>query len=126
MTNKAPIQLTVKEAIEQGYTRYCQESSEGCWKLKDVKNLPTNKDPFYLVNKDPTYLTMRPEELYEDLVENFAISRDADDDDGRIGDAIVEAVDWNEIAAKITDNLKKCPIYYPTKIKLVHDTKTNT
>jgi hypothetical protein len=120
MNGQTPKELTVKEAIEQGYTRFCREYDERCFHLTDIGDMPDFASHVWtLVDKEPTYLTVSPEEIYDDLVENFAINRDADDDDGRIGDAIVEAVNWDEIAAKITENLKKCPIYYPTKIKLI-------
>lgn len=115
-----PTQLTVKEAIEQGYTRFCRDHDERCFKINDIEDMPDFLlHEWVLVDKNATYLTISPEDIYDDLVENFAINRDADDDDGRFGDAIVEAVDWEEVAAKINESLKRLPVYYPTKIKLI-------
>lgn len=35
-----PTQLTVKEAIEQGYTRFCRDHDEQCFKIKDIEDMP--------------------------------------------------------------------------------------
>lgn len=113
-------QLTVKEAIEQGYTRYSADNTEYIYYLSDVLEQPDfDQFEWILIDKEPTFLTVSPEEIYNDLAENFAINRDVDDDNCDISDAIIEAVDWDTVAAQITEKLKEHPIYYPTKIKLI-------
>lgn len=116
--NNQPQQLTVKEAREQGYTHYCQLHNEGRWRLSEVKNLPSDKDTFFLVDKDPTFLTVSPSDIYDDLAENLANNSEVEDDDDSLGDLIRTAVDWESIAKDINLKLTSKRYYFATKIKL--------
>lgn len=111
--------LTVKEAIEQGY-KYCSnETGEYSFHLNKVSAEQVNDHSLVLAEKEPFILTVTPEDIYEDLAENFAINNEVNDDDDKIGDLIREVIYWPAIADKLNEALKKHAFYRPTKIKLI-------
>lgn len=124
MESKQPVSLTVNEAIEQGYKYYVSQDFESHWPLEQAKD---QEDftffEWYLLDKEPTTLIVSPDDIYEDLAENFAINQEVADDDDSFRDLIIEAVDWESVAAKINEALSKRPVYFPTKIKLILDGK---
>jgi hypothetical protein len=123
-------QLTVKEAIEQGYTNWGHDSKDGGFqRLGEVKDF-TNSDFKDAVNygygdpvlaqKEPYYMSIDAEQLQE-LVADQIMSRDdfKDDDLNTIPDALKEIDGWEEFAAKINDKMKELPYWYLTEIKLL-------
>lgn len=125
MESKQPISLTVNEAIEQGYKYYTGQDYESHWRLKEGPQPHSDFDKFvwYLIDKEPTILTVSPSDIYEELADNFAMNNEVGDENDNFGDLIRTAINWQEIAEKINAALKSRPIYFPTKIKLVSNGK---
>lgn len=112
-------QLIVKEAIQQGYTWFSRPNDERHFKLTDIPDMPDFEQYiWFLDSKHPKYLTVDPDDIYTDLVENFAINNEVEDD-GELGELIVEAFDWQVVADAINEKLKTKGYYFPTKIKLI-------
>lgn len=112
-------QLTVKEAIEQGY-KYCSnETGEYSFHLSKVSPEQVADHSLVLAEKEPFFLTVTPEDIYEDLAENFAINNEVNDDDDKIGFLIRTVVDWKAVAKVLNIALTSHPFYKPTEIKLI-------
>jgi hypothetical protein len=127
MNGQTPKELTVKEAIEQGYTHWGYDNGEyqSVQRLEDVtvEDFEPNEwrggDPV-LADKEPTYVQVETADLYTDLISNLRDSENCfGDDTDEIDDLVKGAVDWEGIAVKINDALKTRPYYPMTEIKLV-------
>ena len=114
-----PEQLTVKEALEQGYTGFSRSNDERHFKLTDIPDMDDfSGHEWFLDSKEPMYLSVDPDDIYNDLVECFAVNNEVEDD-GELGELIVEAYDWQLVADAINEKLKTKGYYFPTKIKLI-------
>lgn len=121
-----PQQLTVKEAIEQGYTHFGFSTG-------DFQHLSTIEDAeagdflpneyrgghAVLAEKQPYYLNIDGDAIRDTLTDQICDSDTYMDDAGTIEDALKEMEGWNEFAAKINDTLKKHPYWILTDIKLI-------
>jgi hypothetical protein len=117
---QTPKELTVKEAIEQGYIYCSDETGEyNCRLDKLIPDEGMGLTSLFLAEKEPFFLTVEPSEIYEDLAENFAINAEVNDDDDNIGFLIRTVVDWQAVANVLNIALKAHPFYRPTKIKLI-------
>lgn len=119
-TEQQPQQLTVKEALEQGYTRYIGDGEEVAGYLSDIEMEETDlSGTWWLVEKESTTIEISANEIYEDLADNFSDNHELYDDDNSFRDLIISAVDWEAIAAQINEKLKTRPVFFPTSIKLI-------
>lgn len=117
--------LTVKEAIEQGYTLYGYDSADGGFQsLHSIDGLSAEDfeefTDMVLAEKEPHYVGVNAIALYQDIIEDLMCSEDClGDDTVEIDDLVKTAVDWDDIAAKINAALKTRPYYRLTEIKLI-------
>lgn len=114
-----PSQLTVKEAIEQGYTHYGYDNGDfqSLSRLDDItpEDFEYNEwrggDPV-LAEIEPTYVQVETADLYTDLISDLRDSENCfGDDTDEIDNIVKNAVDWDDIAAKINVALKTRPYY---------------
>lgn len=122
-----PTQLTVKEAIEQGYTLYGYDGYgyQSLFEISDldadeIESAEDNGRTIIAADKEPRYVSVTVKDLYDDLIDNLMDREEAKGKDTREIEHLVKtAVDWDDIAAKINAALKTRPYYPLTDIKLV-------
>lgn len=121
-----PTQLTVKEAIEQGYTHYGFDNGDfqHLSQLEDAT--PEDFQPSewrggdaVLANKEPYYMSISGDSIRDVVTDQICDSDEYKDDSGTVEDALKEMDVWQDFAAKINDKLKEHPYWYLTEIKLV-------
>jgi hypothetical protein len=119
--------LTVKEALEQGYTLYGYEEYE-YQSLSEISDLDADEfesaeahgRTIIAAEKEPSFVSVKVEDLYDDLIDNLMDREEAHGDDTREIEHLVKtAVNWPEIADKINAALKTRPYYTLTQIKLL-------
>lgn len=119
----APESLTVKEALEQGYTHYAEGLYEDDMRIYPLSKAsdaePEEGVMRLLCEKEPTLLTVTPDDIIGPLCETFAIDNEVADEDGDYDDILRKSVNWAQIAELINQGLAKRPVYYPTDIKLI-------
>lgn len=115
-------QLTVKDAIEQGYEHFVY-NSDGYQSLKELtsNDIDWSRDDIYVVGKEP----LHPKGLTANELADFIGDRlEADyyeitgSDSNSVYDAIIE-VDFSDIEMRINKALEKVNYYEATKIKLI-------
>ena len=107
-------QLTVNEALLQGYTHCVIDGAEKATKI-------TNANPEYdyvLCEKNPVpfqiSVTLIPE-LFDEYLNN---QDEVYDESGKLNE-LAGACDYSDITDQINEAFKNKVFYYPTKIKLV-------
>lgn len=122
-------QLTVKEALKQGYTKYCF-NSDGFQGLKDIDGEidPSDfeREDIRIVNKEPySPHGMSSKDIAELIAEHIECNHvdDSGDDTEQVYDAIKE-IDFTDAENKISEALSKLHYYRATDIKLVADTQS--
>lgn len=121
-----PKQLTLQQAIEQGYTHflYADEQYQVLQELESVKDYDYEKD-IELVNKEPELLDSYIDE--EDLREWIAeqVSCQHSDETGDDTDQVFDALEklplelFTPIIEAITEKMKSISYYKSSGIKLV-------
>ena len=116
-------QLSVKEALEQGYTKYCF-NSDGFQGLKDIAG---EIDPAHFERDDIRIVEIKSynpcgissKDIAELLAEHLECNHadDSGDDTEQVYDAIKE-LDFTEAENKITEALSNLHYYRATKIRL--------
>lgn len=108
--------LTINEAIEQGYKFCTPEYDEVC--LIDVKDCPFNR-PYVLVGKETKPFRI-PENLIEDLLDNWLCDQDiVEDENGKLND-LARKIDFTDVTDKLNAAFATNGNYYmPTSIKLI-------
>jgi superfamily I DNA and RNA helicase len=116
-------QLTVKEALEQGYTKYIYADG-GFQIVSDIEHIDNedfDRGDILIIEKDPYH----PEGISsKDIAEMFADhleqqhSFESGDDTAQVYEAIKE-LDFTEAENKITEALSKLDYYRATDIRLV-------
>lgn len=116
-------ELTVKEAINQGYTKYGFGSRE--WQTTedlhdDIFNEVKEEDwpDLFLFSKESDFPSITATQIADRLSDSIA-EDDCDESgrpDGEVYDTVA-AIDYTEIAAKINDALKKHEYWMLTNIK---------
>lgn len=110
-------QLTVKEAIEQGY-KYCwPQNDEICFLMK-IEECPFDGKKYELLSKEPTPYGISDTTIKEILSDHLADQDEVADENGELCD-IVEAIDYTEITKTVNEALSKKKYYYPSGILLV-------
>ena len=121
--NKAVEQLTVKEALEQGYVHYVY-NTDGYQSLKfisDVDDINFDRDDVFVVGKEPqTPAGINSKDLAEMIAEHLQeqFESETSDDTNSVYDAIKE-LDFTDMENKIAEALSGVYYYSATKIKLV-------
>lgn len=110
-------QLTVKEALAQGYTYCCLYQDEGYYPIKDVEFL--RNDTFVLASKEPKPYTISDTLIHELVDDFFNNQEDVYDEDGNMIALIAEKVDFTAITEQINEAISSVKYYYPTEIQLI-------
>jgi len=114
-------QLTVKEALEQGYEKFCY-ANEGFQALHDIKE--ANEQDFArgveIISKEPFYAGIDADSLKELIAEDIECNwvDQTGDDTEQVFNAVKE-LDFTDMAKMINDKLNAIPYYRSTGIKLV-------
>lgn len=121
MPNPTSDSLTVKEAIEQGYTRYGygKEDSIRLFKLEETHGISFDEGDIFLAEKEPSFLSASADFIKDSVITDLFSNSDYDDADDAIGDDLENMEGWQELSDKINAVLKQHPYWYITKIKLV-------
>lgn len=117
-----PTELTVKEAIEQGYTHFGYDTGDfqHLSRLEDV-----SKEDFdghfdiVLADKEAYYITTTADRIMSAVSDDICCQDDYKDDTGTVEDALKEMDGWGDFADKINAKLKEHPYWHLTKIKLL-------
>ncbi len=109
-------QLTVKEALDQGY-KYCMNGDAEC-AYGIEENLDFTTKDWYLLSKEPSPYQIADNEIMDLLCDNIGCQEEVGDDDGELAD-IVATVDFSEITAAVNNALKKNTYYRSTDIELI-------
>ncbi|WDO13080.1 hypothetical protein MH928_17375 [Flavobacterium sp. WW92] len=115
-------ELTVKEALEQGYTKYVYDS-DGFQRLSDILDdeIDFSRNDISLVEKvgyNPAGMDSKEiAELLADHIESNHVS-ESGDDTNTVYDAIKE-LDFSEAEMKITETLSSLFYYRSSGIKLI-------
>jgi hypothetical protein len=115
-------ELTVKEALEQGYEYYVYDS-DGWQSLKDISDMDMNwdRDDIKLVNKEPNHpfgldAKYIGETLAEIISVNYSDETGCDTDD--VYDAVKD-LDFSAVEKMINEALSKINHYRSSGIKLI-------
>lgn len=117
--------LTVKEAIEQGYTHWGMQIDDfqHLYKLEKISQADFDdanpKYPIVLAEKEPHYMGMSAESLMEVVIDQIMSSEEFGDDTDTVPDALSEMKGWDEFADRINEVLKGHPYWYLTQIRLI-------
>lgn len=119
-------QLTVKEAIEQGYTHYGYDNGgfQHLSTLEDISPADLEESEWrgghpVLAQKEPFFMSISADDVRDNVTDHICDQEEYMDDSGTIEDALKEMDIWEGFAAKINDTLKKHPYWYLTEIKLI-------
>lgn len=116
-------QLTVKQAIEQGYTHFGRagEDFQHLCQLDsvDVNGIGDDIYEYVLADSKAHHLSIDGDSIWDMVQDSVMASSDFSDDTDAIPDALKEGVPWSEYADKINAVLQNHPYWYLTKIKLV-------
>jgi hypothetical protein len=125
MTTK---QLTVKEALEQGYQHYFYNSDgwQAMKHISDIEKEPESidwsREDIYIVEKEPSQAVSLSEgELKELIIDHFDgqyYDITGSDDSNTVSDAFSD-VDFSPFEKVIESVLEGLTTYRPTEIKLV-------
>ena len=116
-------ELTVKEALEQGYTHYVY-NDDGYQSLKDIADtelINFNKEDIRIVCKEPQHPAgIDSKEIAELLADHLQCQYEdlVNDDTNSVFDAIME-LDFSDMENKIAEALEKINYYSATDIKLI-------
>lgn len=120
--NSKQMQLTIPQALEQGYRYYGYEALE--WQplspLEDCLTWSPEALKFgtlRLFDKEPIYRSVDENGL-RDMVTDAVMDNSSADDTEAVPDALKAEVPWKEFADKINAVLKEHPYYRLTDIKL--------
>jgi hypothetical protein len=115
-------QLTVKEALEQGYKYWGYPDMDGqslknvsdfC--LEDVRNGYTP----VLAEKESSSPAISTKDLLELILDDIYCNSELEDMEDRVEEAVKSAVNWEEISDAINAKLLPIEYYMLTDIKLV-------
>lgn len=110
-------QLTVKEALAQGYTYCCPQYDEGYYKIEGMQFRKGVK--YMLASKGPIPYTIS-DKVVRDLVDDYFCSQDdVYDENGKMNDLIAENVDFSDITNQINKAIESVKFYFPTAIQLI-------
>jgi hypothetical protein len=115
--------LTVKQALEQGYTHYVF-NSDGFQSLKDIVHISDedfNRDDIRVVEKESYHpYGISSKDIAELLADHLESNNgeNTGDDTSQVYDTIME-LDFTEAENKITEALSAINYYRASKIKLI-------
>lgn len=116
-------QLTVKEALEQGYTHFGRsgEDFQHLMQLEsvDVNGIDDDGYNYVLANPKAHHLSIDADSIWDMVQDSIMGSSEFSDDTDSIPDALKTEVPWEEYAKKINSVLQGHPYWYLTDIKLV-------
>lgn len=114
------MKLTVKEAIEQGYTHYGREGDEYNKTIAKIQPEYFPEIPVFLVDKDTAYhFTISAKSIEEWVVETLVGEQDeVSDPDGELSELAAEA-DFQKLADDINERMSKIKYRDLTEIELV-------
>ena len=116
-------QLTVKEALEQGYTLAGRSDEHGYQCLYSIDAMIEDDfkdDHFVLAEKDGNSPTVDADSIAEMIINDIKCDELCfNDDTNEIDNIVKEAVDFKELAEKINVALESHKYYRLTKIKLL-------
>lgn len=111
-------QLTLKEAIEQGYSYAMEEDGEGMLIPLAHAFLFDGETKYTLASKE-TFPFQIADDVVSDLVGDYLCNQDeVADDDGYLND-LAASVDYSEITKKLNEAFSVTKYHYPTKIQLI-------
>lgn len=115
-------QLTIKEALEQGY-EYCVHNSEDIQRLigiSDIEEIDFVKDDIRIVDKDPKHPTgISSKDLADMIAEQLQCDyNEVVDDEDSVYD-VIKKLDFTEMENKIIAALSEINYYPVTDIKLI-------
>lgn len=112
-------QLTVKEALEQGYKYYGDPGSDEVMTIDNDIEFQEDVD-YFLFSKEKSHPSTDGHTLFEIISEYIRDNSDFYDEDEQTIVAINNStVDWADIARQLNESLKQVSYYPPTKIKLI-------
>jgi hypothetical protein len=124
ITMKTTTGLTIKQALEQGYTKYGFSGRD--WQTANdlddgvFEEVPEDQwDDLVLFDKNEQYPSMSAKQMADLLAEK--ISEDDGEECGRDDDCVyktVQSFDFSKITAKLNDELKQHRYWMLTDIKL--------
>ncbi len=107
--------LSVKEAIEQGYTYAMSINSEG--ELIPLEGIDLSKGVYVLTSKNATPFTIS-DDLILELVDDYLCNQDeVGDEEGHLNE-LASTVDYSDITKKINEAFSNTKYYYSTDIRL--------
>lgn len=116
-------QLTVKEAIEQGYTHFGREGEDfqHLYQLDsvDARYIGGDDYKYVVADKKAHYLSIDADSIWDMVQDSIMGSSEFSDDTDSIPDSLKAEVPWEEYATKINSVLQGHPYWYLTDIKLV-------
>lgn len=122
--NKVIMKLTIREALEQGYTKAGTDAS-GWQHLYDIEDLSSvdfeGKTKYFLADKEAQYHLRETKDLAEMIADR--ISDDYADETGcdDVNDILeqIKAIDFSSVNQKINYVMTQYPYWNLTKIELV-------
>lgn len=116
------MKLTVKEAIEQGYTHYGREGDEYNKRIDKIQpeSLYFPERPVFLIDKDNSYhFTISAKSIEEWVVETLVGEQDeVSDPDGELSVLAADA-DYQKLADDINERMSKIKYRDLTDIELI-------
>jgi len=118
--------LTVKEALEQGYTKVGTKTND--WQslvdLEDIKDFDSRETTFYLADKKSNSPSTSVEDIKELLVEHISVnhSDETGDDTDDVYDLLnaIELSEFEPLVEKINKVLEAKTYHWLTDIQLIY------
>ena len=120
------MELTVKEALEQGYTKAGTKCND--WQslvdLQDIKDYDSRETTFYLADQKENNPSIDAEQIKDLLIDHISVNHcdETGDDTDDVYD-LLTAMDLSEfeaIATKLNEILKAKKYFWLTDIKLIY------
>ena len=111
--------LTVKQALEQGYT-YCVLEDGETGLIKIEESIYFSEGDYFLTEKTPHPFQISDKDIEEMVIDLLCNQDEVNDEDGDLADLVSDAkIDFSEVTQKVNDALSAKKYYQSTQIKLI-------
>ena len=118
---KTTKQLTIKQALAEGYTKCLQDGNETVEDIGDVEDSLNDGDFFWICQKEPTPYTIGPQTIKDCLVDHVLNQSEMNDEDGELGEIVERIADdvFTPLTKIINEALSERKYWEVTNIQLI-------
>jgi hypothetical protein len=120
--NHKRMKLTIKEALEQGYTKCGYDSTEwqSLMEIEEMNPVDFEQQKIVLADKQSNYSSVDQDDVRGSLADiiSYRRSDETNDDTSNVYDTIM-SLDFTSTVTQINEALKAHPYWFMTKIELI-------